>query len=148
MKWKVLKFALSLVGQIRPILFLPLCTFSGPQCDSVEYRGSIENTSVTITESPTSLSAHTRPQMNTETVYALQTHNLTPWQLLSCGYLQSLLLVTIFISVKSFQNALGTNNREQRHRTMYSAKTAETLLALCPWFCTVTMCVRVSYYPF
>jgi hypothetical protein len=88
MKWKVLKLALSLAGQIRPTLSLPLCAFSRPRCDSVEYRGSLENASVTITESPTSLSAHTRLQMNTETVYAVQTHDLTPWQLLSCEYLQ------------------------------------------------------------
>jgi len=57
MKWRVLELALSLAGQIRPTLSLPLCTFSGARWDSVEYRGSLENASVTITESPTSLSA-------------------------------------------------------------------------------------------
>lgn len=63
--------------------------FLGLGATASSIRGRLENTSVTITESPTSLSAHTRLQMNTKTVYALQTHGLTPWQLLSCGYLQA-----------------------------------------------------------
>src|ERR1700722_6229864 len=105
MKWKVLKLALSLAGQIRPTLSLSLCTFSGPQCDSVEYRGSLENISITITESPTS---HARLQMNTETSPRLPDPRPNALAAPRLWVSTGLLLVTISISVTCFRNALGT----------------------------------------